>query len=489
MSRYAGKKGKFNKYISKHQINKKDFMIFKNTRRIPKYGLYAIILVFIFLIAASIIVNSEKVFPKGTTINGISVSGMTCNEAEKILTEKWNKREIYIVNRKSVVGKLSKFNFEYEISDKIHDTLNPGFFRKNLRKIIPSMRKYNILMTIKRTNDDFNNQFEELSIVKNHKFTSKTKNAYVDLDDREFKIVREVYGDNLDKDTLKKAILKAISEGDNSFNYIEGKYNKLPSIKYDSKIIKERKAYAEKYLSAKIEMSGSGKTINIKPSSLDKMIKVDNRGNVKVVKSNVKKYLKKISWKFSTVGIKRKLNMPGGKISIAGGNYGNQLDIKKTVPILTKAIESRKDNKFNVVMTNSGFSRNDSVGNSYVEVSIKKQHVWCVNKGKIVLSTNVVTGNIKEGNGTPKGVFSMMYKISPSTLEGQNSDGSKYKTKVKYWMPFYADCGFHDAPWRSSFGGNIYKTGGSHGCVNMPPAQAKLLYKYVESGMPVVVHE
>ena len=38
---------------------------------------------------------------------------------------------------------------------------------------------------------------------------------------------------------------------------------------------------------------------------------------------------------------------------------------------------------------------------------------------------------------------------------------------------FYANLyniGIHDASWRDTFGGTIYKTSGSHGCINVPPA-------------------
>ena len=46
----------------------------------------------------------------------------------------------------------------------------------------------------------------------------------------------------------------------------------------------------------------------------------------------------------------------------------------------------------------------------------------------------------------------------------------------------------HDASWRSSFGGNIYKTNGSHGCINLPPSVAQELYSYVEKGTPVICY-
>lgn len=46
----------------------------------------------------------------------------------------------------------------------------------------------------------------------------------------------------------------------------------------------------------------------------------------------------------------------------------------------------------------------------------------------------------------------------------------------------------HDAGWRSSFGGTLYKNGGSHGCINLPPAAAKTIYENISAGMPVLCY-
>jgi lipoprotein-anchoring transpeptidase ErfK/SrfK len=51
-----------------------------------------------------------------------------------------------------------------------------------------------------------------------------------------------------------------------------------------------------------------------------------------------------------------------------------------------------------------------------------------------------------------------------------------------------AAIGLHDANWRSSFGGDIYLTNGSHGCVNLPHDAACQLFDMVGIGTTVVVH-
>ncbi|MDE7429949.1 MAG: L,D-transpeptidase, partial [Lachnospiraceae bacterium] len=48
--------------------------------------------------------------------------------------------------------------------------------------------------------------------------------------------------------------------------------------------------------------------------------------------------------------------------------------------------------------------------------------------------------------------------------------------------------GMHDATWRSEFGGNIYMTNGSHGCINLPYSVAQEIYEYVEKDTPVICY-
>lgn len=56
-------------------------------------------------------------------------------------------------------------------------------------------------------------------------------------------------------------------------------------------------------------------------------------------------------------------------------------------------------------------------------------------------------------------------------------------------MPFFEGEGLHDAPWKSSFGGDIYKTDGSHGCVNLPTDVAGTIYNNIQAGMAIVIYK
>ena len=131
--------------------------------------------------------------------------------------------------------------------------------------------------------------------------------------------------------------------------------------------------------------------------------------------------------------------------------------------------------------------RPNPYGVSCVEVSIAEQMVYCYLHNTLVWQSPCVTGRLG-GRETTVGAHQILSKERDRYLQGTNEDGSKYKSFVHYWMPFHNGEGLHDASWRSSFGGTIYKNSGSHGCVNLPPANTGALYNIVWVGMPVFVH-
>lgn len=126
---------------------------------------------------------------------------------------------------------------------------------------------------------------------------------------------------------------------------------------------------------------------------------------------------------------------------------------------------------------------------SYIEIDISRQHIWFYKDGELIVDTPCVTGNVSEENGTPTGVFFLKRKTRQVYLKGFNNDGSKYSSFVEYWMPFNKGIGMHDASWRAKFGGNIYLTNGSHGCINMPFNAAKKTYENINNNIPIIVYQ
>ena len=136
-------------------------------------------------------------------------------------------------------------------------------------------------------------------------------------------------------------------------------------------------------------------------------------------------------------------------------------------------------------------SRPNPFGISCVEIDISEQMMYCYLDQNLVLASPCVTG-LPGKHSTSIGTWQINSKQTSRYLQGYNDNGSKYKRWVDYWMPFHGGQGLHDASWRgdaSHFGGSVYASHGSHGCVNLPHDVAAALYKVSWVGMPVIVHE
>lgn len=130
-------------------------------------------------------------------------------------------------------------------------------------------------------------------------------------------------------------------------------------------------------------------------------------------------------------------------------------------------------------------SRTDKISNTAVVVDISEQTLTLYKNSSIFLETDVVTGELGQFD-TPTGKYAIQKKKKNTYL---TSEKYNYNCHVDYWMPFNGGYGLHDADWRGSFGGDIYKKSGSHGCVNIPPKYADDVYNEVSVGTLVLVHK
>lgn len=166
-------------------------------------------------------------------------------------------------------------------------------------------------------------------------------------------------------------------------------------------------------------------------------------------------------------------------IVIDYGTFGKSVNINKEILGLQQLIEKHESCDERVPAL-SGY---DEFADTYIEVSIEKQHLWHYVDGVLQSETDVVTGR-RNAHDTPTGVYYISECIPGKYLKGDN-----YNTWVNRWMRLTnSGIGLHDAYWRKGFGGEIYAHNGSHGCVNLPKDYAYALYKEAYVGMPVVIY-
>lgn len=170
----------------------------------------------------------------------------------------------------------------------------------------------------------------------------------------------------------------------------------------------------------------------------------------------------------------------GETIIVEGGTWGKEVWKKKELEALTDAFYAHEflDLREPIYVTNY-----DDIGDTYIEISIQDQHCWVYEDGTLVMDTDIVTGT-KGKHDTPTGIYYILERV-----DGKYLKGADYKTWVDKWMRLtWSGIGLHDASWRNSFGNEIYKTNGSHGCLNLPITFAYNLYDMSYTGMPVIIY-
>lgn len=215
-------------------------------------------------------------------------------------------------------------------------------------------------------------------------------------------------------------------------------------------------------------------------------LSVDENYVMQIDNGGVAQYVSELAFKFDTVGSTRTFKGSGGdEVTVYGGDYGWRVNQSAEIEALKDIVTVGDSVEREPVFRRRGgsFGKDNDLPNTYIEVSISAQHLWYYKDGEQIISSDVVTGNPLAGNGTHTGVFYIKYKEKDATLKGED-----YETPVDFWMPFNGGEGLHDAKWRGAFGGRIYMGGGSHGCVNCPPAVAQKLFENITPGTAVIVY-
>lgn len=210
----------------------------------------------------------------------------------------------------------------------------------------------------------------------------------------------------------------------------------------------------------------------------------DEKMSPVICEEAVLEFIDALADEYDTLGQERSRQSTCGQtVTVTYKTYGTQLDRETEASWLLTALEKGIQGKHMPAYLSEGIVRGlDDIGDTYIEIDMTCQKLYFYINGECVVETDIVTGNVKRGMSTPAGVYYVYAKQRGRTLRGAD-----YATYVNYWMPVNGNIGIHDATWRSAFGGDIYLTNGSHGCINVPKDKTKEIYEQVEIGIPVVM--
>ena len=450
-------------------------------------------------------------FYRNTLFNGMDISGMTPEQMVDLLEENIAGTRVSLMENGEEVlsGSLSDFGYEIDRAQAENTAaMIMNIQRSDLTKMIGSLiHGDTFLMELPcRCDEERLAQTVVSSALKGERYPSEDACLKYKKKKKQYTIKPEVYGNEI-ADADLAALVK-----DGLDRYISGKKTldtvtvDIPESVYihpeitaqSSSLINQRNVY-NMYCKAKIIYTFGSETTELSWKTTKNWLKVEDGYGV-FDEEAARDFIYGLESTYNTRYHDRYFQTTmGGEVMIpgSGNEYGYTIDEDGELARMLVDLASNEEitrepvyvetNDYGNPLYYRREGRDDLVG-TYVEVNLSLQHLWFYVDGALIVESDFVSGNVASNLETQTGVFPLAYKESPSILTGGNAQDG-YRTEVKYWMPFYEGQGLHDATWRSAFGGQIYQTGGSHGCVNLPLDVAGAIYNNIEAGMAIVIYK
>lgn len=419
-----------------------------------------------------------------TEINGLKVGGMSAEEAEeKIATDVGD----YLLTLHDRDGN------KYHITGRDIDcrylpdgALGRALEEQNMYAWIPALFREHILNVDTPMAYDKDKLVEAVAALPCFQEENITYpvDAFVQRGESAYEIVPEQPGNQMILDRVAADVMAAVTAGEGNLTLTDEDYVP-PKLTQDSPQLVGVLEQIEGYMGAEITYQISDYGEKLDSSEIFDMLSVDENMRVLLDEEKITDFVQDLATKYNTYADVREFATSSGDVvEIGGGDYGWVIDKAAEAELIRENIQGGEP-----VTREPAYSQRaqqeglDDIGDTYVEIDYTKQHMWYYEEGTLILESDIVSGNVSRGNGSPDGLFKIVYKQSPAVLKGED-----YASDVEYFMPFAYNVGIHDASWRSQFGGEYYKTSGSHGCVNVPGAVAKELYGRIKVDTPVIAY-
>ena len=419
-----------------------------------------------------------------TKINGVSVGGMTAEGAETAIGENESEYTLIVVDRDkrlyTIEGK--QIDADYVPDGSVKEALLAQKSNNWIGAIF-SGNKIDVKTPMKYDSTKLENTVAALSCFDEENIV-KPQDACIVEKDGVYCVEKEQAGNEMILQNVVEEVGAAVAEGDGEVYLTDAVYVK-PEITSVSPEITEPLAKIEKYTSARIVYQIADYDETLEGEELADMILVDEDYNVTLDEDAIARYVQKLASKYNTYGDEREFKTAkGDTVTIGGGDYGWVIDKESEAELLKENIMAggvtERKPEYSQTAQVEGL---DDIGDTYLEIDYTNQHLWYFKEGVLQMETDIVSGNIANGNGSPDGLFKVVYKQSPAVLVGES-----YESNVEYFIVFAYNVGVHDASWRSKFGGDIYKNSGSHGCINVSLSAVEELYGMIEKDTPVVAY-
>lgn len=420
-------------------------------------------------------------FSYGTRINGVYCTGHNQKEVNELLNEKYKYEGIWIKSEYDDTNtyiSAEDIDFKYDFKESLEIYLreqNSWLWPLNLLET----ESKTLLPKVKLDEDKLNSLLNDIELL-NYEVRPDVS---IEIADGELVLVDTV-SNRPDCAKMKSAITLAIYNSeeeivfDDSF-YVDEQYTsqQLQTIQTYSELKEKCKARITYTLGKDTEKIDAEVLLTFLDSPFDDELSWNEEC--------IEEWVDCLADKYDSIGTTRAFHTSQGEdILIEGGIYGNEIDRITEKKYLIDAIKNGYIESHEPAYKQKAFCQGiNDIGDTYIEVDMTDQHMYYYINGELVIETPIVTGNLRTGCRTPTGTNYIYFKQLNRVLVGPT-----YRTPVDYWMAVKGHIGIHDATWRSEFGGDIYKTNGSHGCINTPMDAVSKMYELAEVGTPVVMY-
>ena len=429
-------------------------------------------------------------FVVGTIINGVPVSGMTTADAEAYIEGYFNGGyTLEIEDTEGVREAITDTSIGYTVDvtgdlEAILKEENDGG-----RVSGPGVEhRYTVDAELKYDEAALRALLENMAFVKN---ASPTSDAYITPyeEGKAFSIVPEVQGTEIDMDKLMAAVKEALNSQTRLLKVENLDCYKTVQVTSDNADLNQMCANLNRYKDINITYVFGDQQEILPGLEAVKWIDGVSGSTVQVNQQKVAEYVKYLADKYDTYGKPHTFTSTSGRQVSVNGDYGWQINQAEEAVALTRMVQNGTNQTREPAYSRTAASRTgNDFGTTYVEVDMGLQHIYMYENGTLIAEAPIVTGNVAKGWTTPEGLYTLYYKERDRVLRGpKRADGTySYESPVSYWMPFNGGIGLHDANWRGKFGGEIYKNNGSHGCINIPPKTAAVIFEHAYKGIPIL---
>ena len=426
-------------------------------------------------------------FSYNTWINGVYCTGKSISQVNQELSRGFTYDGLTIFdyegNAHKIAAEAIHFSFDYTPHlEAFKSSQNPYLWIDNLfmgtsgRKISP------VIEYCETTLENIVYSLAFFRPPSNEVAIKKTEHGYELINNR---------SNILNVDIAKTLIRAAI---DNQETHLD-LYNYFEDLPLDDQMKNKLDLWPriEEFQNCRIVYQMGDELFPLDAGVVSKWITLDERGNfvldqyhnLILDEEKVREFVTDFAAEYDTIGSTRQFKSSRGYIvEVTGGIYGNILDQEAEYVWILENFHTKNELIREPQYIKKGmFQGKNDIGHTYIEIDMTNQTMYYYHEGELIVETPIVTGDKRRRWSTPEGVNYVYAKQRNRILRGPG-----YASPVTFWMPVIGNIGIHDASWRRNFGGDIYLTDGSRGCINTPFEHMKVIFDMAVIGTPVVMY-